>query len=171
MSKGTLRGLRSRTRQDHQILIQQNQNYVTLLLYDKQASGMVASGRWKHTDDPKQNSPEQLISFTTGSKLEHYWEWRGETEGIFQLRLGLKGTSHSSHRDGHERWFDVLITLRGIGKSMITGKFFSVNSNGRSGGELANSGIGDDGQRYFLGYKHDSKGGAINWDVVRYLSP
>lgn len=138
-------------RNDHAIMIIQNDHWTTIRLNDRdEESSTVVTGRWKHTS---QSHNDEEIKFTSDNPKYLYWEWKGGDPGGI-LYIGSK-MGRASHKAGEEEIFQILITLSGV-KRFADGKFKVASSGDEGSGKLKY-----DVNPHF-------KAGAITWSVVRY---
>ena len=94
---------------NHKIKIEQDKSWTKIILIDKEeskAGGGFIRGTWEHT---KESYNGKEIVFTTDNKEHYYFEWRGPHAG--PIKIGVKMNSPSSHKQGEEPYFQILITL------------------------------------------------------------
>ncbi|MEI6706534.1 MAG: hypothetical protein WCK96_05285 [Methylococcales bacterium] len=135
-------------RDQHLIMITQNNNWTTIELKDKLDEWIVATGSWKHTAE---SYNDEEIKFTSDNSKYLYWLWNP----MRILNIGSK-MNRASHKAGEEEIFQTFITLFGV-ERLANGKFRVASSDGVGSGIL----------RYNV--NPHFKAGAITWSVERYL--
>lgn len=119
---------------EHKIRIIQEEHWAIIKLIDTRessADGGSVSGTWEHT---KESYTGKEIVFSTDNPEHYYYEWRGPHAGT--IRIGIKMNSPSSHKQGEEPYFQVLITLNRARRTSMSRYDATLAQNPRGNGSL-----------------------------------